>query len=100
MQDERQANEALLRKFVFDDPEHTWDIDRILAFMGGFAQRRTQLATGNRPSDARFTLREPSAFDLSGVYAADVDGDGRAEIVLRYVQRADGYVLYDVWGAG
>ena len=95
---ERESNEALLRKFVFDDPEHVWDLDRVLAFMGGYAQRRTQLLTGDRPSDARFALRPPSEFDLSGVYAADVDGDGRAEIVLRYLRHSDNAILYDVWG--
>jgi hypothetical protein len=97
--DERAQNEALVRKIVFDDPEHTWDIDRVIAFMGGFAERRTELATGGRPSDARITLRDPADFDLAGIYAQDVDGDGRAEIVLRYVNRADGITSYDVWGA-
>jgi hypothetical protein len=97
-QTERESNEALLRKFVFDDPEHVWDLDRVIAFMGGYAQRRTQLLTGDRPSDARVELRAPSEFDLSGVYASDVDGDGRAEIVLRYLRRSDNVILYDVWG--
>jgi hypothetical protein len=36
---------------------------------------------------------------LSGLYAADVDGDGKAEIIVRYVRRASGAVSYDVWGA-
>jgi hypothetical protein len=98
LQTERESNEALLRKFVFDDPEHVWDLDRVLAFMGGYAQRRTQLLTGDRPSDARFPVRDSSLFDLSGVYAADVDGDGRAEIVLRYLSRGEGAITYDVWG--
>jgi len=97
-QTERESNEALLRKFVFDDPEHVWDLDRVIAFMGGYAQRRTQLLTGDRPSDARVELRAPGEFDLSGVYASDVDGDGRAEIVLRYLRRSDNVILYDVWG--
>jgi FG-GAP-like repeat len=97
-QTERESNEALLRKFVFDDPEHVWDLDRVLAFMGGYAERRTQLLTGDRPSDGRFPVRDSSLYDLSGVYAADVDGDGRSEIVVRYVSRAEGTVTYDVWG--
>lgn len=97
--DERESNEALVRKFVFDDPEHVWDIDRVISFMGGFAERRIELATGGRPSDARIALRDPSELEPSGVYAADVDGDGRSEIVLRYTRRSDGGILYDVWGA-
>jgi hypothetical protein len=99
LQDDRASNEAMLRKLVFEDPEHVWDIDRLLAFMGGFAERRTELATGGRPSDARVGLRDPGLYDLTGTYPADVDGDGRAEIVLRYTEHGDGTTLYDVWGA-
>jgi hypothetical protein len=94
-----ETNEALLRKVVFDDPERTWDIDRVISFMGGYAERRAALITGGRPADARIALRDTSEFDLSGVYAADVDGDGKVEIIVRYVRHASGAVSYDVWGA-
>jgi hypothetical protein len=76
--------EELLRKLLFEDADKVWDIDRIVLWLGNLAERRTALLTGGRAADGRIALREKEKGRLETLECADVDGDGRAEILLRY----------------
>lgn len=79
-----ESNEVVLRKLVFEDENKTWDIDRLLAWAGGFGERRIRVMTGGAEPSARFELRGAGAGTLISVTPADVDGDDRSELVLRY----------------
>ncbi len=76
--------EEMLRKLLFEDPDKVWDIDRVVLWLGDLAERRTALLTGGRAPDGRIELRDKAAAKLSALECADVDGDGREELLLRY----------------
>jgi hypothetical protein len=91
--------ETVLRRILFEDKNPTWDLDRLLAWISSMADRRIAILTGGREPAARFALREKSAWRLDSLAAADVDGDGRAEIVLKYDALAPGgNSVFDVLG--
>ena len=91
--------EIVLRRILFEDKDSTWDLDRLLSWLSSLADRRIAILTGGREPSARFTLREKSAWRLDSLASADVDGDGRAEIVLRYDALAPGRnSAFDVLG--
>lgn len=76
--------EEMLRKLLFEDPDKVWDIDRVVLWLGDLAERRTALLTGGRAPDGRIELRPKDKAQLSALECADVDGDGREELLLRY----------------
>jgi hypothetical protein len=86
--------EAVLAQLLFDDRQRVWDIDRIAGWVGGLAERRTAVLTGGKPSDAKFPLRPRADATIESMEAADLDGDGRAELVLRYTL-ANGETVFD-----
>ncbi|MBK7642151.1 MAG: VCBS repeat-containing protein [Planctomycetes bacterium] len=88
--------EELLRKLLFEDSEKVWDIDRVVLWLGGIAERRTALLTGGRNPDGRIELRDPDTAHLAALECADVDGDGRAELLLRYELLAPARTVFDV----
>ncbi|MEO6708723.1 MAG: VCBS repeat-containing protein, partial [Planctomycetota bacterium] len=88
--------EALLAQLLFEDPERVWDVDRIAAWLGGLAERRTDALTGGKPSTAQFPLRSRTDASITSLEAADLDGDGRAELVLRYALIPSGAVVFDI----
>lgn len=91
--------ETVLRQLLFEDKDSTWDLDRLLSWLTSMADRRIAILTGGREPSARFGLREKGAWRLDSLAAADVDGDGRAEIVLRYDALAPGRSsTFDVLG--
>jgi hypothetical protein len=79
-----ETPDAIVRRLLFEDENKAWDIDRLLAWLGGFGERRIALLTGGRPAEAHLTLRDAKQWRLVSVAPADVDGDGRVEVVLRY----------------
>ncbi len=81
--------ERKVRQILFDDKNTTWDVDRVVGALGGFAQRRIALLTGSRPADGTLTLRDPAQFELFALECADLAGDARAEVVIGY-RRAGG----------
>ncbi|MBK7877438.1 MAG: VCBS repeat-containing protein [Planctomycetes bacterium] len=92
-----REDEALLKQILFDDEQKTWDLERMLAWMGGYAEQRVARITGGRPAEARFPLRDQAEATLLSVRATDVDGDGRAELLLEYLDLAHaGRRQYDV----
>lgn len=95
-----REDEALLKGILFDDANKTWDLDRVLGWMGGYAEQRVARITGGRAAEARFPLRSADEATLLSVRACDVDGDGRAELLCEYADRAHpGRRLYDVLAA-
>lgn len=82
--------DALLREVFFEDKQTTWDIDRVLGWISSLAARRAERLTSGRAADARIELRAKDAFALEDVVAADLDGDGRDELILRYAGRREG----------
>lgn len=73
-----------VRRVLFEDKETTWDLDRLVAWLSGWAERRVQALTGGRPAAAGLALRDPAKWRLSDLEAVDLDGDARAEVILRY----------------
>lgn len=85
-----REDEELLRKLVFDDANKTWDLERVLAWIGGLADEQVARVTGSRPPDTRFELRKPDEYTLLAQRSCDVDGDGRVEILVEYLEVANG----------
>ena len=88
--------EALLTQLLFEDEPRVWDLDRIAGWLGGLAERRTALLTGGKPSAAQFPIRPMEQARLITIEAADLDGDGREELVLRYELTAGNACVFDV----
>jgi len=86
----------LLRRLLFEEKDRVWDLDRILAVMGGLAEKHTALLSGDRSPDARSTLRDPMRYARTTLQQGDVNGDGRAEIVVGYRDLRSGETLYDL----
>lgn len=88
--------EELLRRLLFEDANKVWDIDRVVLWLGSMAERRTALMTGGRPPDGRIELRDKASAKLSALECADVDGDGREELLLRYEVGSPPHTVFDV----
>jgi len=88
--------EALLSQLLFEDPQRVWDLDRIAGWLGGIAERRTAILTGGKPSVAQFPIRPWDEARIEKLEAADLDGDGRDEIVLAYTLLSGGERVFDV----
>lgn len=82
--DDETDNDIALRAVLFEDTNHSWDIDRVIAWLSSFSEQRVALITGGRPPDARLPLRDGTRWHLASFGPGDVDGDGRAELVLCY----------------
>jgi hypothetical protein len=79
-----RADEAVLANVLFGEEQATWDIDRVLAFLGRWADERVARVTGSRAPDARASLRDAAKFRLLSMRVCDVEGDQRAELLLEY----------------
>lgn len=76
--------DRLLRKVFFEDEERTWDFERLVEWLGALGEERARSVTGGRAADARANLRDPSQWRLDALLCADLDGDGKDEVVLRW----------------
>jgi hypothetical protein len=90
------ADEALLRRVLFGDAEPLWDIDRVLGLLTSRAEERVAALTAGRPPTASAALRDPARFDVEDVVPADLDGDGRAEVVVVSRRRQAAETAVDV----
>ncbi len=80
----QDADDAVLRQVLFQDENKDWDIDRLVGWLSTFGERRVALITGGKEPDVRWRLRDAKEWSLSSIAPADVYGDGKSEIVLRY----------------
>ncbi|MCE9637762.1 MAG: VCBS repeat-containing protein [Planctomycetes bacterium] len=81
---------------VFFGTETTWDIERVLQWLGDYADRRFAKVTGSRDPSLRAALRPAAEAELqdAGVLS---DGAGKAAaIVVAYTDEA-GQGVFDVW---
>lgn len=88
--------EAEIGRLFFADEDRTWDVDRVLRWLGAMADRHTARLTGGRASDARIALRSPEAAEFLGFETGDLDGVPGEEIVVAYgieERRA----VFEVW---
>jgi hypothetical protein len=72
----------ILRELLFEDANKIWDVDRLVQGLGSLADRQVAGLTGGRPPDATLALRAEGRLVIA--MAADLDGDGRDELVVRY----------------
>jgi len=86
-----------LRRILFEDENKRWDLDRILGFLTEMAEQRTRDLTGGRPPDLTFAVRDAERFELLDYGLGDVDGDGKAELLVRYAPKgAQAASVFDV----
>ncbi len=85
----------VLRDVFFESESRVWDLDRILSLIASFGDQRTAALTGDRDPDAATVLRPQSDYLRSSLAHGDVDGDGRAELVVTYVRLDDDAAVLD-----
>jgi len=78
------STDRQIRKFVFEDEDHVWDIERMLGLMRNQAASREARMTKGAPRSGSIDLRDPDKFQLDYATTADFNGDGREEVLLRY----------------
>jgi len=78
-----------LRKLLFADSDHVWDLERAFTALGNIAERQVALATGERPPDRSLPLRDPASTRVLDLECADFDGDGAREVVVAYRDLVD-----------
>ena len=79
--------ERTVRELVFVEKDKVWTFDRFIAWIGaGSGSALGRIGEGRDP-DAVFALRAKGAAKLVEKLACDLDGDGRAEVVLVYQAR-------------
>ena len=69
---------------LFGEEKQVWDIDTILNWLGDVAERQAARRTGGAAPVAAWKFRDGAEWRRTGVECGDVDGDGRAEIVVAY----------------
>jgi hypothetical protein len=91
--------DRLLRRILFEDEDRTWDVDRLFAFLTSLARGARDERTAGRAPDLVLERERPEGTRLARLLAVDLDGDGRAEVVLD--ERApDGAAAIEVLGLG
>lgn len=92
-----ESDSAGLGSLFFGGEDQEWTLDRVLDWLGDIAKRRVDSVTGGRPPDMTIPLRDGSRYDVVSVVSGDLDGDGRAEILVIYKDReAKGTAVLDL----
>lgn len=87
-----------IARVLFEDPNTTWDLERIATAFAGLAERRAAELTGSRPREGARALRSREEFRLEALRNVDLEGDGRDEIVAVYRKRAaSGRISIDLY---
>jgi hypothetical protein len=77
-------DERAIGDVFFGENDKVWELEEILRWIGDFAERVAARHTGGGPPYASWALRPAGEFERTGVEAGDLDGDGRAELVVCY----------------
>jgi hypothetical protein len=85
-----------IRRVLFDDPDRVWDLDRIIHFIANQSERRIERMTARRVQMSPLVLRDAAHFAKTSLECADLDGDGRQEIALRYHDLKSGAASFDI----
>lgn len=94
------ADEAVLARVLFGEERAEWDLDRVLAFLGSWADERVARITGSRAADAQAPLRDAAKYRWLSTRVCDVDGDGKKELLLEYESlESPGKRVFEVVGA-
>jgi hypothetical protein len=80
---------------LFGEERQVWDLDTILSWLGDVAERQAARRTGGAAPVTAWKFRDGAEWRRTGVESGDVDGDGRAEIVVEY-SRDGGEGVFDV----
>ena len=81
--------ETLLRTVIFETEDKLWTLDRTLDWLGALGKGIAKELHGNRPPDHSQRLEAGEASRIESAQAADLDGDGRDELLLVRRQLAD-----------
>ncbi|HPF12809.1 MAG TPA: VCBS repeat-containing protein, partial [Planctomycetota bacterium] len=68
--------EQTLRKELFESTDRVWDVDRLLAFLGGLAAEQERRFTEGRPAAKHLAIELPANAHLVEIRAIDLNGDG------------------------
>ena len=91
--------DSALRELLFEEQDRVFDLDRALVWIGSLAEREVALRTGGRAPDTRVQLRSAEEAAFSSLDLADLDGDGRDELVVGYTSAGDeGRSVFDIHG--
>ncbi len=95
------ADETGLAGLFFSGEERVWSLDDALGWFAGLAERQAARVTGGRPPDVTLALPGPADGPPPALAAADLDGDGRREIVA-VTPGAEGAVfrMFSIWFVG
>jgi hypothetical protein len=74
--------ETLLRTLIFDTEDKLWTVDRMLDWLGGLGKGIAKELHGNRPPDGMHRFDSADTLRIECAQAADLDGDGRDELML------------------
>jgi len=86
--------ERAIADLLFGKEKDTWELSEVLQWIGDFATRQIARRTGGAPAFASWPMRDEKEFARTSVYAARLDGPGRADLVIAYEK--DGAGVYDV----
>ncbi|MEY2747082.1 MAG: FG-GAP-like repeat [Planctomycetota bacterium] len=88
LKSESQDDERLLKKLLFEESGRPWDLDRAIEWLSNFGEGRVRDLTGAREPSATIQLPDAATWRVAIAQGADLDGDGRDELLL--VRRAKG----------
>jgi hypothetical protein len=69
---------------LFGEERKVWEIDTILSWLADVAERQAARRTGGAAPVTAWKFRDGGQWRRTGVECGDLDGDGRAEIVVSY----------------
>ena len=96
------AGRRKLRDLLFDDPNPVFDLDRLFGLLSGVLDQLAATLTGDAASVASIALRDPAAWRLVKLLAANLDDTRNDEVVAVYEHvAAPALRAYDVlaWAA-
>jgi hypothetical protein len=87
---EGQDDERLLRRLLFEESGAAWDLDRAIEWLSSFGEGRVRELTGAREPNCALELPEAAIWRVAVAQGADLDGDGRDELLLVRRAKQDG----------